>query len=322
MNCFVGTGESGKSTFIKQMRIIHGDGFSEEDKTGFKVLIYKNIFMAIQSILRAMKDFKLIFESKKAQDMAGLISCYEHYDINILEPGYVDAIKFLWSDELVQKCYGRRREYQLIDSAKYFLDNIDRIGDICYTPNEQDILRSRLATSGIHEYNFTFQEVNFNIIDVGGQRYERSKWATAFDNVTSLIFIASLSEYDQMLMENNTVNRLQESKALFDQILRCSWFTRSTFILFLNKTDLFEEKIETSNLEDYFPEYFGPKKDVLAAKQFILDLYLSSDNDSSSFRTIYHHFTCATDTENIHIVFDAVKDTILRENLKQYNMQL
>lgn len=74
-------------------------------------------------------------------------------------------------------------------------------------PSEQDILRSRLATSGIHEYNFIFQKVNFKIIDVGGQRYERSKWAAAFDNVTSLIFIASLSEYDQMLMEsNNTVS--------------------------------------------------------------------------------------------------------------------
>lgn len=82
---------------------------------------------------------------------------------------------------------------------------MDRIGVDDYVPNEQDILRTRLATSGIHEYNFRFQDVSFNIIDVGGQRYERSKWATAFDNITSLIFIASLSEYDQMLMESNTV---------------------------------------------------------------------------------------------------------------------
>lgn len=92
----------------------------------------------------------------------------------------------------------------------------------------------------------------------------------------------------------NFKNRMEESKALFDQIIRCSWFLRSTFILFLNKTDLFEEKIATSNLEDYFPEYFGPKKDVLSAQRFILDLYNSSNNDDSSLRTIYHHFTCAT----------------------------
>ena len=54
--CFLllGTGESGKSTFIKQMRIIHGAGYSDEDKRGFIKLVYQNIFMAMQSMIRAM----------------------------------------------------------------------------------------------------------------------------------------------------------------------------------------------------------------------------------------------------------------------------
>uniref|UniRef100_T1GVY3 Uncharacterized protein n=1 Tax=Megaselia scalaris TaxID=36166 RepID=T1GVY3_MEGSC len=89
---------------------------------------------------------------------------------------------------------------------------------------------------------------------------------------------------------------------------------------FLNKTDLFEEKIITSNLEDYFPEYFGPRRDGSSAKEFIRDLYILSVDDNS--RTIYHHFTCATDTNNISNIFHSVKDTILRENLNQYNMLL
>lgn len=45
---FAGTGESGKSTFIKQMRIIHGNGYSEEDKRAHIRLVYQNVFMAIQ----------------------------------------------------------------------------------------------------------------------------------------------------------------------------------------------------------------------------------------------------------------------------------
>lgn len=51
---FTGTGESGKSTFIKQMRIIHGAGYSDEDKRGFIKLVFQNIFMAMQSMIRAM----------------------------------------------------------------------------------------------------------------------------------------------------------------------------------------------------------------------------------------------------------------------------
>lgn len=55
----LGTGESGKSTFIKQMRIIHGSGYSDEDKRGFIKLVYQNIFMAMQSMIRAMDMLKL-----------------------------------------------------------------------------------------------------------------------------------------------------------------------------------------------------------------------------------------------------------------------
>lgn len=59
---FSGTGESGKSTFIKQMRIIHGAGYSEDDKRGFIKLVFQNIFMAMQSMIRAMDLLKLQYE--------------------------------------------------------------------------------------------------------------------------------------------------------------------------------------------------------------------------------------------------------------------
>lgn len=57
--CHIGTGESGKSTFIKQMRIIHGAGYSDEDKRTFIKLVYQNIFMAMQSMIRAMELLKI-----------------------------------------------------------------------------------------------------------------------------------------------------------------------------------------------------------------------------------------------------------------------
>lgn len=59
----IGTGESGKSTFIKQMRIIHGSGYSDEDKRGFIKLVFQNIFMAMQSMIRAMDILKIQYSS-------------------------------------------------------------------------------------------------------------------------------------------------------------------------------------------------------------------------------------------------------------------
>ena len=57
-----GTGESGKSTFIKQMRIIHGSGYSEDDKRSFIKIVYQNIFMAMNSMIRAMDTLKIVYK--------------------------------------------------------------------------------------------------------------------------------------------------------------------------------------------------------------------------------------------------------------------
>jgi hypothetical protein len=60
--------------------------------------------------------------------------------------------------------------------------------------------------------------MSVSMYDVGGQRNERKKWIHCFDDVTAVIFVASLSEYDQVLYEDNTVNRMDEAVTLFADI--------------------------------------------------------------------------------------------------------
>lgn len=315
----LGTGESGKSTFIKQMRIIHGTGYSEDDKRTFVKLVYQNIFMAMHSMIRAMDTLKIQYRDKtNEQDHAALVRAVDYETVTTFEPQYVEAIKSLWSDPGIKECYDRRREYQLTDSAKYYLDSIDRIASPGYLPTEQDVLRVRVPTTGIIEYPFDLENIIFRMVDVGGQRSERRKWIHCFENVTSIMFLAALSEYDQVLVESDNENRMEESKALFRTIITYPWFTNSSVILFLNKKDLLEEKIMHSHLVDYFPEFDGPKRDAQSAREFILKMYVDLNPDSD--KIIYSHFTCATDTENIRFVFAAVKDTILQLNLKEYNL--
>lgn len=235
-----------------------------------------------------------------------------------LERKQVEAIKKLWEDPGIQECYDRRREYQLSDSTKYYLSNLDRISVQAYVPTQQDVLRVRVPTTGIIEYPFDLEDIIFRMVDVGGQRSERRKWIHCFENVTSIIFLVALSEYDQVLAECDNENRMEESKALFKTIITYPWFLNSSVILFLNKKDLLEEKIQNSHLIDYFPEYAGPKKDAKAAREFILKLYQNQNPDKE--KVVYSHFTCATDTENIRFVFAAVKDTILQLNLREFNL--
>ncbi|KAK9703960.1 G-protein alpha subunit [Popillia japonica] len=314
----LGTGESGKSTFIKQMRIIHGAGYSDEDKRGFIKLVYQNIFMAMQSMIRAMDLLKIRYAESSSIEKADLIRSIDYETVTAFESPYVEAIKDLWNDSGIQECYDRRREYQLTDSAKYYLSDLERIEDPNYLPTEQDILRARAPTTGIIEYPFDLDSIIFRMVDVGGQRSERRKWIHCFENVTSIIFLVALSEYDQILFESENENRMEESKALFKTIITYPWFTQSSVILFLNKKDLLEEKIMYSHLVDYFPEYDGPQRDAITAREFILRMFVDLNPDSE--KIIYSHFTCATDTENIKFVFAAVKDTILQSNLREYNL--
>ncbi|KAM4719447.1 guanine nucleotide-binding protein subunit alpha-14-like [Anableps anableps] len=312
----LGTGESGKSTFIKQMRIIHGNGYSDNDRRSFTRLVLQNILTAIKALIDAMRTLKIDYVDDQNARYAAELSQVE--DLTTLMTWQVEAIKRVWNDHGVQECYDRRREYQLSDSAKYYLSDMDRITAPGYIPTVQDILRVRVPTTGIIEYMFDMSKVNFRMVDVGGQRSERKKWIHCFENVTSIIFLAAISEYDQVLYESQKVNRLRESLALFETITTSQWFQESSIILFLNKTDLLAEKIHNSHLATYFQDYTGPKGDAQSAQKFIEKLYIQIH--SKHHKALYTHFTCATDTENIRVVFKAVKDTLFQENLEKFNI--
>lgn len=111
----------------------------------------------------------------------------------------------LWRDPGVKEAVRRSREFQLNDSAVYYFNAIDRMAQPGYLPTDQDILRSRVKTTGITETTFKVGELTYKLFDVGGQRSERKKWIHCFENVTALVFLVSLSEYDQMLYEDESV---------------------------------------------------------------------------------------------------------------------
>lgn len=316
----LGTGESGKSTFIKQMRIIHGKGYNDEDKRSFIKLVYQNILTSIQNLVNAMATLHIEYHNQDNHDNAEKVLEVQIEKIcgfDDFDP-YVTAISAIWNDPGVHECYERRREYQLSDSTKYYLNDLERIQDPDYLPTQQDILRVRIPTTGIIEYPFDLDQIMFRMVDVGGQRSERRKWIHCFENVTSIMFLVALSEYDQVLVEAGNENRMEESKALFLTIISYPWFRDSSVILFLNKIDILEEKILTSDLADYFPQYDGPPKSANDAREFILSMFIELNPDQE--KIVYGHFTCATDTENIRFVFAAVRDTILQSNLKEYNL--
>ncbi|XP_048450319.1 guanine nucleotide-binding protein subunit alpha-12-like, partial [Rhincodon typus] len=188
-----------------------------------------------------------------------------------------------------------------------------------YLPTKQDILLSRRATKGIVEYDFLIKGIPFRMMDVGGQRSQRQKWFLCFEGITSILFMVSSSEFDQVLMEDRRTNRLVESMNIFETIVNNKLFARVSIILFLNKTDLLEAKVKTVNIEKHFPDFEGRPHHLEDVQKYLLSCFNRKRRDRS--RPLFHHFTTAIDTENIRFVFHAVKDTVLQENLNDIMLQ-
>uniref|UniRef100_A0A8C2Y0J0 G protein subunit alpha 12 n=1 Tax=Capra hircus TaxID=9925 RepID=A0A8C2Y0J0_CAPHI len=205
------------------------------------------------------------------------------------------------------------------ESVKYFLDNLDRIGQLNYFPSKQDILLARKATKGIVEHDFVIKKIPFKMVDVGGQRSQRQKWFQCFDGITSILFMVSSSEYDQVLMEDRRTNRLVESMNIFETIVNNKLFFNVSIILFLNKTDLLVEKVKTVSIKKHFPDFRGDPHRLEDVQRFLVQCFDRKRRNRS--KPLFHHFTTAIDTENIRFVFHAVKDTILQENLKDIMLQ-
>ncbi|MCJ1239459.1 hypothetical protein MMC14_007455 [Varicellaria rhodocarpa] len=313
----LGAGESGKSTILKQMRLIYTDGFQEHERKEVRQVIFSNIVVAFKIIAEEMRDLGLQYENQETEKFEAVLLTAE--DIGINDPFPIDclaAMKGLWADGAVQQSIRRGNEYALHDNIQYYYASIDRLFARDYLPNDQDVLRSRLRTTGITETLFELGQLNYHMFDVGGQRSERKKWVHCFEGVHCLLFVAALSGYDQCLVEDKTANQMQEALMLFESILSLPWFRKSSIILFLNKMDLFKEKLSDKPIRDYFPDYSGADGDFNAASTYFANKFRALNRTEG--REIYVHHTNATDTNLLHITMQSVQDTIIQNNLNRY----
>ncbi|VEU21814.1 DEKNAAC102642 [Brettanomyces naardenensis] len=225
-----------------------------------------------------------------------------------------EAIEELWEkDSGIKRCFGKSNLFQIEGSAPYFFERANDYASDDYRCSDEDILKGRIKTTGITETNFNINGMKFKILDAGGQRSERKKWMHCFQDITCTCFVMAVSEYDQVLFEDERVNRMHEAIMLFESLCNSRWFADTPFILFLNKIDLLKDKVRRSPLRKYFPDYDGKSNDVEGVLQYFEKLFLSLNHTG---KVIYVHRTCATDRKSMEFVLTAVTDMIISENLK------
>ena len=91
----LGAGESGKSTILKQMRMIHTEGFTEEERKEYKMIVYSNIILAMRTILEAMETLEISLGNLRANDAHKELILNQDTIVKEeqLDPGVILALK-------------------------------------------------------------------------------------------------------------------------------------------------------------------------------------------------------------------------------------
>ncbi|KAG5651544.1 hypothetical protein H0H81_008279 [Sphagnurus paluster] len=203
----LGSGDSGKSTILKASSAISLP-FSAQEIESYRQLTFDNLTRGMKYLLDAMDDMDLKVSEANIPYVDVIENATDLRDGEPFPMTYYEPLKSLWEDPNVQKAWERGNEAALPENLLYFFSSLDRLFDPAYVPVEQDIIRCRARTIGITETTFHLRDHEMLMVDVGGQKSERRKWIHCFQDVTSILFLVSLSGYDQCLVEDRDAVRL------------------------------------------------------------------------------------------------------------------
>lgn len=334
----LGAGESGKSTIFKQIKLLFQTGFDDAELKSYIPVIHANVYQTIKLLLDGSKElaqsetdtstYTLSNENKEIGDKLSEIG--GRFDYPRLTRELSEDIEKLWKDPAIQGTYARGSELQLPDCANYFMEHLRRLSDVNYIPTKEDVLYARVRTTGVVEIQFSPVGENkksgevYRLFDVGGQRNERRKWIHLFEGVTAVVFCAAISEYDQVLYEDENRNRMMETKELFEWVLKQPCFEKTSIMLFLNKFDIFEKKVHKVPLstcewfKDYQPVSSG-KQEIEHAYEFVKkkfeELYYQCTAPEHVDRVFKIYRTTALDQKLVKKTFKLLDETLRRRNL-------
>jgi len=312
----LGTGDCGKSTFAKQLAIINGNLNNAQLKNYVPVL-RDNALSGAQTVIEHIRNWEIKLAPELTDPMEAIMSANE------LTAEIAKHITFMTNHNMIQSILTNRGDEMVLQGGvagvTYYFANAERFATD-FVPTQQDILKARRKTTGVIETQFEIEGNPFSIVDVGGQRSERKKWLNCFSSITAVIFLAAINEYDMKLEEDDNTNRLIESLKLWKALTSTDFFKPIPFMLFLNKSDLFKEKVERVPLKSVFPEYekYIEKEEMKGKNTFeqgcaFFEKQYKSQFGGSQFAT---HVTCAIDTESCKNVWNTVRGELMKRQME------
>jgi len=238
-----------------------------------------------------------------------------------------EKLQLLWRDPAIQDTWLKAPEFQIqVALMDYHMTRLSKYMDDNFVPTNDDMLRARQRTTGAVETSFVIEKFEWKIIDCGGQKPERTKWEAILKEypVNAMIFFAALDEYNMASSEETGKTKMQIAMQSFREILSSENTKKTPLLLFLNKKDLFEKKINSKKdfeaFQTVFPQY-EKGQSLVACSNFVeLQFKNIAKSEGRKPDDLYVHLTCALDTDAMDAVFRAVSENLFQANMLESMM--
>ncbi|KAI8913400.1 guanine nucleotide binding protein, alpha subunit [Gorgonomyces haynaldii] len=295
----LGSGDSGKTTLLRQMQLHYGKGIDRAQKQEYRV-----------------KSLQLVYEG-----IGLLVQICQHYNWPLQAP-QLSPPPFSQNDLLHIHSLRKSQsflaaldvgyKFNLVSNFDYLLDRVEHFNHPNYEMTDQDMLMIRVPTSGITMYEFVIDRQPLIVYDVGGQRGLRKQWVPFFDHVNCILFVTDLSSFDQRLEEDRKTNRLVDAIELFQKVSNNPLLRHCNMILFLNKIDLLHKRLKIARVQDTFTRFKG-KNEAGDVCNYFGALF----KQQTERRTIVHP-TCCVDTKATRLILNSVIQSIIERSVEEF----
>ena len=312
----IGPGESGKTTIWRQLKLNYCGGFDESEKESLKPCIQLNILTDMKNLIDFMNQSGQSVAPELSNSVDVVTSLQD--DNEELIPEVASEITKLWDDPMMKINYQKATNIGIGDNADFFIENVQRIAEPSYQPSDEDLLKSRIKTTGKSDLDVMFNDIKVKLVDIGGQLCERSKWASFSEGVGYLIFVVPLSDFNQPMYEDDSILRTNDTKDLFKATANRKFENIPIFLVF-NKLDMFEKKLHEypEKFKEAYPDFEGDTNNTEECVEHVKKTFLSEINpDRSPDAPVQTITISAMENNDIHELFQTVAKKVVEDHNK------
>jgi len=313
----LGIGGCGKTTFVKQMKIMHDISWDEVEIGNYKKIIKTNFINGTQDLLALVEKTGKTLSPENAE-IANEIESLKARNEEKITTELANKLLQIWRDPTIQ-LLASHKENLIYIHLPYFFDNLDRILAEDYIPSHEDILRCRQRTAGANSTAIWIDKLWFQFWDIGGQRPERQKWESVLheNKFASILYFVAADEFDCVDKdEEYDHTKFEMSRMIFTEMLVSDIIPKEApVILFMNRRDLFGDRWRTKEGQEafraVFPDFQGESEND--ALDFLVKYFKPDDVQ----RSVIAQTTCALDTNSMILVWRSVRDYVMKDVLRE-----